>query len=131
MRAGGTPPSEIASHMNCHESTIYRLLSKDEVKAIIERESQALLQIVPKARRNIEKMVEKFDSITDPSMKKLAFRATERVLESVGILNGSTSFNIQHLIMNQQNNVVDPTVLQALKMSVMGAEERDVTDECE
>lgn len=128
---------KIAEEHGIVPSTVYRLMKKEQVKELIEQQSQELVRCIPKAVENIKGLVEDFaatmDKVTvqkdgsvtkeiinklDKDDRKLAYDATKKVLEAPGLLGGGIpSVIIGKLTVNQQNNMISPVVMELLKQS--------------
>ncbi len=139
----------IAREHSRHPSTIYRLMQKDEVKDLIEQQSQELVKCIPKAVENIKGLVEDFDTMIDREVtrkdgskfketvnkldndaRKLAYDATKKVLEAPGLLGGGVpSVIIGKLTVNTQNNLISPVVMEFLKQSTVVAKKALLVDE--
>jgi len=140
-------PTEVAKEFGVHPSTIYRKRSKDEVRQIIEEQSQRLLDAVPQAISNIVGLVDDFNATEEIDIvdkktgkitgtrtvpvlsaddKKLAYKATERVLEAPGIIGSSTpSIQIGKMVITNNTAIIQPKVLEALQRSVEFLDEQD------
>lgn len=128
---------KIAEEHGIVPSTVYRLMKKEDVKELIEQQSQELVKLIPKAVENIKGLVEDFATTVDLKRtdkdgkettvkvlkldkddRKLAYDATKKVLEAPGLLGGGVpSVIIGKLTVNQQNNLISPIVMDILKQS--------------
>ena len=123
LATAAIPNITIAEQIGVHPATVGRMLQKDAIKTIIEREQAKFISLLPDATNNVKQVVQDFyDPITktyhpDNQVRYFGFRASEKILESVGIL-GSTapSTNIVN-IFNQQNNLTLSPIIQSLLTS--------------
>jgi predicted transcriptional regulator len=61
--AGGHSQEKIAKSLGVSQSTISRMVNKDDVKALIENETLKLLEAVPQAVENIKDLVKEMSEI--------------------------------------------------------------------
>ena len=118
----GMPNITIADQIGVAPSTVGLMLKKDQIKSIIETEQAKFLSLLPAANNNIKQVVSDFyNPITqtyhpDNQVRYFGFRASEKILESVGILANNTSTNVINIV-NQQNNLTLSPVIQSLLTS--------------
>jgi transcriptional regulator with XRE-family HTH domain len=86
--AGGHSQQEIAKSLGVNQSTISRIVNKDDVKALIENETLKLLEAVPQAVENIKDLVKEMPEIPKKEIKRreLAYKASAEVLKTAGML---------------------------------------------
>ena len=68
--AGGHSQQEIAKSLGVNQSTISRIVNKDDVKALIEDETLKLLEAVPQAIENIKDLVDEMPEIPKKEIKR-------------------------------------------------------------
>jgi hypothetical protein len=87
--AGGESQTALARKLGISQSTVSRMADKGDVKAMIETESLKLLEVVPQAVKNLKTLVEEMPSIPSYEIRRqeLSLKASNKVLESAGILN--------------------------------------------
>jgi hypothetical protein len=121
MKASGASVPVIAETLQCSPATVYNVLSKQEVKELVERETSRLVELVPSAMENLKSLVQGMNRARTPEERKLGWEATRKVLESTGLLaSGAPSVRVQQLTINQQNiQLVSPVVLEALRRSCL------------
>ena len=118
QRAEGLPLHEIARQNGFHESTASRKLQKPEIKALVERIQAELIKTsIPQAAENIRHAVEQYKpqaalptNQRDSQLREHGFKASQRLLESVGILPSHTPSVLIQQIFNQN----DPQIGQEL-----------------
>jgi hypothetical protein len=79
----------VARSSGVSQSTISRLANKQDVKVLIQAETMKLMEAVPQAVENLKSLVYEMAEIPRKEIKRreLSFKATTKVLESVGMLN--------------------------------------------
>jgi transcriptional regulator with XRE-family HTH domain len=87
--AGGQTQTAVARSSGVSQSTISRLANKQDVKVLIQAETMKLMEAVPQAVENLKSLVYEMAEIPKKEIKRreLSFKATTKVLESVGMLN--------------------------------------------
>lgn len=111
--AGKVSQQKIADQLGVSQSTISRLASRDDVKAMIEQETIRLLGSVPQAVDNIADLVNEMPQMTSVKEKELAFKASRKVLEAAGILNSaSPSLSVVNIV--QRNSIVLTPIVKAM-----------------
>ena len=118
QRAAGQTLENIGNLNNLPLTTTHRRLQRPEVKALIERIQAELIETsVPIAADNIRHAVEQYKPQADlPSdqrdsqLREHGFKASQRLLESVGILPSHTPSVLIQQIFNQN----DPQIGQEL-----------------
>ena len=98
MRAAGATQKSIAEQTGLSIPGVRYVLAKEQVQAMIEQEQSRLAALMPNAMNNYETWVKKATSYHDKTDKEIAFRATTKVLESVGILPGAQSVVITNIV---------------------------------
>jgi hypothetical protein len=127
---GGQSQGVLAQALGVSQSSISRLASKEDVKAMIERESLKFLGAVPQAVENLKALVDEMPEIPKGDIKRrdLSFKASKKVLESAGMLNTpSPSQTIVNIY--KQTNFISPLVekllarfTEAIRQPVSGEE---------
>jgi transcriptional regulator with XRE-family HTH domain len=86
--AGGHSQQEIARSLGVRQSTISRMVNKDDVRALIEAETLKLLEAVPQAVENIKDLVKEMPEIPKKKIKRreLAYKASADALKTAGML---------------------------------------------
>lgn len=115
LRLQGKNYQEIVSEVKerlpdvpCSKATVHRVLKDEEIKAILDKGTQELIQAVPDAVKNIKDFLEDED-------KSYRYKASKDILEITNIAPGKTQNNIITTIYQQNNNqIVDPVVLKAM-----------------
>jgi predicted transcriptional regulator len=111
--AGKVSQQKIADQLGVSQSTISRLASRDDMKALIEQETIRLLGSVPQAVDNLTDLVNEMPQMTNVKEKELAFKASRKVLEAAGILNSaSPSLSVVNIV--QRNSIVLSPIVKAM-----------------
>jgi IS30 family transposase len=123
LRAAGCTLQTIATKKGIDKSTVSRKLNREEVKAYIEEiHSQLLKNQLPKSVDNIKFAINRYQHIalqekhklkpTDLTVLQHGYRASERMLESVGILPSHIPV-LQ--ILNESQTIINADVLNILQ----------------
>ncbi len=119
LRATGLSCREIEAELGISKSKVATVLKQEDVKALVEREYNEFLQALPTARRNIQSLIERHDSLDpDDKDKQRAWASSMEMLRSAGILPGNLSqLTINNIQINNQQ-VLSPILSDLLsKMS--------------
>jgi transcriptional regulator with XRE-family HTH domain len=110
--AAGLTQEVIAGQIGMSRATVSRRSNKDDVKALVEQAKDKMMkEYLPKSVENIGYAINKFQELKpaeDNQLRYLGYRASEKMLENIGIL-GTPSPGFQILI-NQTNQIVSPIV---------------------
>lgn len=112
MRAAGATQKSIAEQTGLSIPGVRYVLAKEQVQAMIEEEQSHLAALMPTAMDNYEKWITKAHNYHDKTDKEIAFRATTKVLESVGLVSGAPSVIIQNI--TNKNTIISPTMERVL-----------------
>ena len=106
-------------------------MRKEEIRELVERESQRLLNAIPRAASNMVGLVDNFATEQDIDVKKMGYDATKKVLEAPGLIGSTTpSVQIGKMVVNQQNNqIISPNVLEAIRGAARMQIPHEVKDE--
>lgn len=116
----GKTQQEIANELNIGQATVSRKLNKAETKAYIEQvQAEFLSKALQTSADNIVSVIEgyKDSSSSDPiswQKREHGFRASSKVLESVGIFSGHAQSAYIISIFNSQTNIISPVIQQLL-----------------
>jgi len=96
----GVPQQAIADQMGVDQSTIYRAVSKPEVREIIEREAAAIItEGLEPARKTLIKLAEAGTKAESETVdKKLALDASKHITSIAGLSGGTPGTIINQLI---------------------------------
>lgn len=121
LRAADIPQTEIAEKLNISQPTVSRALAKVETQMMLEREQEKFFECLPKARENIQDLIEGFKRETDSKTKELAWRSSMEALRAAGILpSQSMSYYFNTVINNQQNTILSPIIKEIIKAQISG-----------
>lgn len=93
----GMPQREIAAHHGVTQQAVSKILSDNEIRAIIDQERRIMVGYAPEAR---EKLIEKMRSAVD---EKIQVDCAKEVLKSTGILPSHTPPALVQQVFNQVN----------------------------
>ena len=115
--AVGESQSSIAKGMGICHTTISRFSRREDVQKLIEDETRNLLEVVPDAVENIKNLVREMKSIpkNDHKRRELSYKASQKVLESAGIMNTPTASQTLVNIVNKQENLIPPIIQELMK----------------
>ncbi len=112
--ATGESQGSIARDLGMCHTTISRFSRKEDVQKLIEEETHNLLEVVPDAVENIKALVREMKSIpkTDHKRRELSYKASQKVLESAGIMNTPSASQTVVNIVNRQENLIPPIITE-------------------
>jgi hypothetical protein len=115
--AVGESQSSIAKGMGICHTTISRFSRRDDVQRLIEDETRNLLEVVPDAVENMKTLVREMKRIpkNDHKRRELSYKASQKVLESAGIMNTPTASQTLVNIVNKQENLIPPIIQELMK----------------
>lgn len=106
----GKTMEDIADIQDINKSTVSRRLTRPEVRKYIERiQEQFLTDNAEIAASNIKTVIANYQTSKDIQDKEHGFKASIRVLESVGILPAPTQSIVYNQI-NQSTNIISPAI---------------------
>ena len=109
MRAAGANLNEIATQTQVSRQTIAKTLNKPRLQTLIETQRDKLLNdFLPTASNNIKHCLDSFRTPgqKDKQLQYFGYKASEKVLEAVGIFTShSPSIMVQQIYNNQQIHV--------------------------
>ena len=101
------------------KSTISKRLSRPEVRKYIEKiQEQFLTDNAEIAAKNIKEVIGKYLTASDMQDKEHGYKASMRVLESIGVLPSPTQSIVYNQI-NQSTNIISPAITMLLKQHSM------------
>ena len=129
--AVGETKRSIANGVGMHHSQISRFAQRDEIQALIEAEQTKLLDCVPDAVENVNRLVREMKDIPKEDTKRmeLAYKATKDVLKSVGLLPTANQSQTLININNDNRQQILSPVIQAIIDSKMAEILDDGSDE--
>ncbi len=112
--ATGETQGSIARSMSMCHTTISRFSRKEDVQRLIAEETRNLLEVVPDAVENIKSLVKEMKNIPDKDHKRreLSYKASQKVLESAGIMNTPMASQTVVNIINRQENIIPPIIVE-------------------
>lgn len=114
--AAGESQGSIAKDMGMCHTTISRFSRKEDVQKLIEEETRNLLEVVPDAVENMKTLVREMKRIPkkDHKRRELSYKASQKVLESAGIMNSPTPSQTLVNIVNKPANLIPPIIEEML-----------------
>ena len=94
-------------------SGIKKVLTRSEVKDIIDREKSRLTNLIPEAITNFEYWVRNAKMFDDKTDREIGYRTTLKVLESHALVSGAPSESIKVTI-NQSEVILSPVIEKML-----------------
>ena len=115
LAAGESQNSIAQDHGVCH-TTISRFSRREDVQKIIEEESLRLLELVPDAIDNVRNLVREMKNVPEENHKRqeLCYKASKKVLESVGIMNTPSQSQIMVNVLKYNAPLVTPIIQEIL-----------------
>jgi len=115
--ATGETQGSIAKELGMCHTTISRFSRKEDVQKLIEEETRNLLEVVPDAVKNIKTLVREMKSIpkTDHKRRELSYKASQKVLESAGIMNTPAPSNTVVNIIKNEEPLMSPIIEALMK----------------
>ena len=113
-RASGQSLREIGEQVGLSKSRVDAICKREDVRTIIETEQKRLVQLVPTAIDNYKTWISKGSITNNKDEREVAFKASTKVLESTGILNGAPSVLIQN-VYNDNKTIISPVIMTLLK----------------
>jgi predicted transcriptional regulator len=116
LASTGCSQEEIAATMGVSQSTVSRRLQSEELKALIEKVQFELMEeTATVAKDNLVHAIKSYKtSKEDPQLREHGFKATQRVLESMGILPTHTQSVFIQQIFNDNRTQIAPVIRQVL-----------------
>lgn len=115
-RAAGTPNRLIAKELGVSESTISRRARLAEIKPLIDQAKQKMIgEYLPESVENVGYAIKSFRTLKageDNQLRYLGYRASEKMLENIGIL-GTPSVQFNTMI-NQNSISIHPVIKDIL-----------------
>lgn len=116
-RLSGMTYSELAAKHGIAKSTVCRVLTKPEIRDVLDAGTSQMLSLIPKACHIHQKAMESHDDNGNPTA--LSLKAAETVLKTGAILPTNTVNQTVTQIYNIQNNItLNPGVATALTTSL-------------
>lgn len=110
--ATGESKSSIARDYDLNHSSVSRFANRSDIQELIKLETMNLLDAVPDAVANIKNLVRDMKTTPrdDHKSRELSYKASQKVLESAGILNTPTGSQTVVNIINKQENIIPPII---------------------
>ena len=112
-RAAGESYRQISAEVGLAKSRVETICKRDDVKSIIEREQKRLIELAPSALDNYKHWISKGIITNNKDEREVAFKASTKVLESTGILNGTPSA-IVNILYNDNKTIISPVIMGLL-----------------
>jgi hypothetical protein len=129
MSAAGLPQQIIADDLGVARTTIGRTIDKNALQTKVNEVRDRLLnQFLPTAADNIAYCVNSFKETKDKQIQYFGYKASEKVLESVGLFPSHAPSVLIQQVFNQQSIHVHP-VIQGLLDNHIGGFSEDFEEE--
>jgi hypothetical protein len=124
MRAAGATLQNIADTTNTSPQTAMRLLEKEGIQKQVEAVRDRLLnQFLPIATDNISHCLTNFKTTDNKQLQYFGYKASEKVLESVGLFPSHAPSVLIQQVFNQQSIHVHPVIQGLLDNHIGGFSE--------
>ncbi len=112
----GRNKAEIAREVGLSRSQVSRYSQREDVREELESLFIRLVEVAPDAVSNIKTLVKGMKTLPrrDTKARELAYKASLKVLEGIGILPSQSPTVLVQNIVNSQTNIVDARTLQVL-----------------
>ncbi len=112
----GRNKAEIAREVGLSRSQVSRYSQREDVREELESLWVRLFEVAPDAVTNLQTLVKGMNKIPrrDTKARELAYKASLKVLEGIGILPSQSPSVLVQNIVNNQMNVVDARSLEIL-----------------
>ncbi len=112
----GRNKAEIAREVGLSRSQVSRFSKRDDIRGELENLWTRLLDVAPDAVTNIQTLVSGMKKLPRKDVKgrELAYKASLKVLEGVGVLPSQSPTVLVQNIVNNQTNVIDARTQQIL-----------------
>lgn len=114
LKASGMSFKHIGEKVGISKSRAEAICKRDDVKSIIETEQKRLVSLVPTAIDNYKAWISKGAITNNKDEREVAFKASTKVLESTGILNGAPS-TLVNILYNDNKTIISPVIMTLLK----------------
>ena len=106
--------SQVAREVGVTNTTVYRVLKRENVKDYIEKHTMRMLEDMPEAVDNVSRLVKGMKDEDDVNKLKLCYQATRDVLTVGNVLPSQTQATFVQNIYNQQNNLIMSPVIREM-----------------
>ncbi len=116
MRAAGQGVRTIADQLGCSHPTVVRSLQRQDVKQLIaDIHAEMMIDAPQNAARNLRKLIADYPTLSEGQTKEHAFKASVKMLESIGVLPSHAPSQVTVNILNAENVNVSPVVVNVLR----------------
>ena len=115
--AMGRPQKEIAKEVGVSQQAISAFKNRDDIKALLERQTHRLLELAPDALDNVEEVVkDKISGIPkgDIRRRKFVTETSIEVLKGASILPSNMQ-NQTIINLTENKTIISPAVMEVLK----------------
>lgn len=115
--AVGESRSSIARDYKMCHTTVSRFSRREDVQNLIEEETLSLLEVLPNAVENVKSLVRDMKNLPkkDHKGRELSFKASQKVLESAGIMNTPTPSQTVVNIVKKEESLISPVIEELMK----------------
>ena len=116
LRAAGQDVRSIGQRLGCHNSTVVRSLQRQDVKQLIaDIHAEMMIDAPANAARNLRKLISDYPNLPEGQTKDHAFKASVKMLESIGVLPSHAPAQVTVNILNAESVNVSPVVVNVLR----------------
>lgn len=120
-RVAGKTLAEIGGGFGLKPISVQKVLERDEVKALIEKQYLKLAAMLPEVTDRIIKVSQKLDdSDIEREDKSMSWEANKLIAQSHGLLPSANQSVVHQTFIGQQNNVVVPPIIAELMAKHFG-----------
>jgi predicted XRE-type DNA-binding protein len=119
--AQGIPQREIAKEFGVSQQYVSVVNNKDEARDIINSAHQRLVtKTLSKAVDNLDYAVQSYRKTKSKQLKDHGYKASEKVLESMGLLTSHAQSIVHQTYIQQQTNVINPIINELINKHFEG-----------
>lgn len=117
----GATNAQISREFDISSGRVSQILNREDIKDIVDRAHARLVShTLPTAVENIHHAVLQYQTTKDKTEKDHGFRASEKVLESAGLLAGNSTSIVHQTYIETQTNVMSPVIEKLLQKHFQG-----------
>jgi hypothetical protein len=119
-RVAGKGITEIGKKVGLTSGGVSKVLNRDDIRRMLEREYLKMASAVPVATENIINAAESFGTDQEPDDKKISWEANKLIAQAHGIIPTSSQSVVHQTFINNQVNQVIPPVIAELAAKHFG-----------
>lgn len=119
-RVAGKSVSEIAKGVGLTVGGVSKVLNRDDIRKMLEREYLRLANAVPEVTENIINSAKSFSKEQESDDKKISWEANKLIAQAHGLLPTSSQSVVHQTFINNQVNQIIPPVIAELAAKHFG-----------